>query len=315
MSFFCSKAKGSIQTHRQQRGDRMELRNLKTFQCAARTLNFNKKAELLNFSQPTISAQIQALEQEIGQPLFLRIGKATYLTPAGELLLQYADRILSTLQELDAEMKALSHAVPTLRIAAYETFCTTTLQPVLQAYIQQNSQSNLKIFACPTRDVVYGIEHNQYDIGIVSGHYEGSGIASVVLADDPIVLVVSSACQKQYTQQALFCELPFIQYNDHGPYGKALEACRERAGLMPASVIEFSSLEAAKNAALHHIGMMLITKDMVQQELRCGALVQLDLPGLKGSVPTCLLTQKEKQSWPLIQAFQSLLVSLWPASS
>ncbi len=67
----------------------MELRQLKTFQTVAQMLSFNRAAEILNYAQSTVSAQIKALEEEFGKPLFDRLGKRIVLTEAGRILLRY----------------------------------------------------------------------------------------------------------------------------------------------------------------------------------------------------------------------------------
>ncbi|WKB36209.1 LysR family transcriptional regulator [Terrilactibacillus sp. S3-3] len=60
----------------------MELRNLKTFQIAADLLNFTKTAKVLNFTQPTVTSQIRALETELNHPLFFRIGQTNFFNLA-----------------------------------------------------------------------------------------------------------------------------------------------------------------------------------------------------------------------------------------
>lgn len=67
----------------------MELRNLKTFQVVANELNMTKAAKILKYTQPTITLQIQVLERELNHSLFTRIGKKTFLTPAGKIKAAY----------------------------------------------------------------------------------------------------------------------------------------------------------------------------------------------------------------------------------
>ncbi|MBN1903537.1 MAG: LysR family transcriptional regulator [Deltaproteobacteria bacterium] len=77
----------------------MELRNLKAFLTVARLLNFRKAAEMLNYAQSSVSAQIRILEEELGKSLFQRMGRAIVLTDAGQELLQYAQKITALEQE------------------------------------------------------------------------------------------------------------------------------------------------------------------------------------------------------------------------
>ena len=82
----------------------MEIRHLKTFLGVANALSFNKAAEHLNYAQSSVSAQIQALEEELGVQLFDRLGRRILLTEAGVRLLDYAEKILQLADETRAEL-------------------------------------------------------------------------------------------------------------------------------------------------------------------------------------------------------------------
>ena len=73
----------------------MELRHLRYFVALAESLNFTRAAERLHVTQSTLSHQIRQLEEELGHPLFDRIGKRVILTEAGEILLGYASKALA----------------------------------------------------------------------------------------------------------------------------------------------------------------------------------------------------------------------------
>ena len=77
----------------------MDLRQLTTYRVLARTLNFHQAAERLHCVQSTVTAQIQALEDELGARLFDRLGRRVVLTDAGTRLVAYADRLLNLADE------------------------------------------------------------------------------------------------------------------------------------------------------------------------------------------------------------------------
>lgn len=72
----------------------MDMKQLKTFQTAATTLNFTKTAKMLNFAQSSVTAQIKALEAELQHPLFERLGKKLVLTATGKEYKKYVDQML-----------------------------------------------------------------------------------------------------------------------------------------------------------------------------------------------------------------------------
>jgi DNA-binding transcriptional LysR family regulator len=80
----------------------MELRHLKTFKVVADMGGFTRAAEALGYAQSTITSHIQALERELGRPLFDRLGKTVVLTSAGERLYEYAAQILRLSQAAES---------------------------------------------------------------------------------------------------------------------------------------------------------------------------------------------------------------------
>src|SRR5438046_4723328 len=83
------------------------LRQLRVFAAAARHMNFSRAAEELHLSQPAVSTQIKEFASHVGLPLFERIGRKTYLTPAGEEMLQCARAITQRLKEADEALAQL----------------------------------------------------------------------------------------------------------------------------------------------------------------------------------------------------------------
>src|SRR6202008_833304 len=83
------------------------LRQLRVFLAAARHMNFSRAAEELHLTQPAVSTQIKELAAGVGLPLFERIGRKTYLTPAGEELLQCGRAISQRLRETDKSLAQL----------------------------------------------------------------------------------------------------------------------------------------------------------------------------------------------------------------
>ena len=112
----------------------MELRQLKAFVTVAKQHSFTRAAELLDYAQSSITAQVGALENKLNTKLFERLGRQVTLTQDGEKLLPYAEKILN----LNSEAIELvsSSAVPrgSLSVGAMETSCIYRLPSLLQEY-------------------------------------------------------------------------------------------------------------------------------------------------------------------------------------
>lgn len=289
----------------------MEFRNLRTFYYASIFLNFSRTAEYLNFSQPTVTAQIHNLEEEMGFQLFYRVGRNTYLTPAGEKVKEYAKKILSMVDDLEEEMQLLLNPSGKLSIAAYETFCTTSLQPIICRFSKRHPQVNIRIIACNSDKVINGIEKNEFDVGVISGVSENSNIRNIELGEDPIILVASKKCTNKYSKEQLISELPLIRYMTGGSYGELLERYISINNLKNERSIEFSSLEAVKSAAMHNIGIALISRDVVSEELSEGSLVEIITAAKEVSVKTSVIFLKNKNEEQSVQKFCELIKEMW----
>ena len=112
----------------------LEIRQLNTFCTAAKTLNFTRTVEMLNYAESSVTMQIQALEDELGVRLFERLGKSLKLTSAGERLLSYSQHILRLVDEAKTAVSAGDEPQGTLTIGSVESLCTYRLPPLLKAF-------------------------------------------------------------------------------------------------------------------------------------------------------------------------------------
>lgn len=112
----------------------MEIRNLNTFLHVASLRNFTRASQELGYSQSNVSAQIKQLEEEIGTPLFDRIGKRVFLTAYGEALLPYARQIVSAALQLENFMKSEETMGGTLRIGVVDSLTGLLLEGTLLRY-------------------------------------------------------------------------------------------------------------------------------------------------------------------------------------
>lgn len=288
----------------------MELRNLKTFRVAAQLLNFTKAAKELNFSQPTVTAQIRMLEKEIGQPLFFRIGKRTYLTSQGRIVKDYADQIFAMLEKMHQELAEQNEPAPgKLTIAASETFCTYYFPSIIRKFLGVSPEMRIRLVSCQSNEVISGIENNAYDIGIISGSLQKSGITSIVISEEEdLIMIVSRKLHNKYTVDKLLSQFPFIRYEIAGPFDRQIQRYINDAGISPGKIIESSSLEAVKSTVMKDIGIGLISRNLVSQELSDHELYEIVLNKQPVKIQTSLIIATSKlmneQTMNLIRIIQ-----------
>src|ERR1051326_4791809 len=112
----------------------MELRQLATFRLLASNLSFSRTAQILNYMQSSVTAQIQALEEELGVRLFDRLGKRVALTDAGRQLLHYAERLLDLAAEARGALVQGEASTRFLTISAPETLWIYRLLALLHLF-------------------------------------------------------------------------------------------------------------------------------------------------------------------------------------
>ncbi|MEH7611903.1 LysR family transcriptional regulator [Gottfriedia acidiceleris] len=293
----------------------MELRHLKTFKFAADYLNFTKVAQQLNFTQPAVTAQIQTLEKELEQQLFIRIGNKIFLTPAGEILKTYTDQLFPIVEEIESSFAELSNSYGNVTIAATEGFWTYYFPNIIPELLKQYPQVQLKLISCNRDEIIKGIESNKYDIGIISGELYKNGMTNIVISeDDELVTVVSKELYVKYPVDQLLTKFPFLQLQADGCYDTRISKYFRQMKLLSQNVIEFGSLEGIKMAVLNNIGVGMGASVSLKEEINNGDLVPI-LVTENIKIKTSIITLKEKENLETIQSFINVIKKNWNSIS
>lgn len=289
----------------------MELRNLKTFQVVAECLNFTKAAEILNFTQPTVTAQIQSLEKELNQLLFFRVGKKNHLTPAGMLLKKYTDELFMIVDEMEAAFLELGKPHGYLKIAASEYYCTNYFPFVISEFLKTFPDVHINLVSCNSDEVIKGIESNTYDLGVIVGETSRSDIRNTVLDEEELLLVAGRNTMEELPFDKLINELPFIQYRIEGNYKGFINQYLLQTELHPKKIIEIGSEEAIKRAILKGTGYGVLSSNLIKKEIENGELIPIPLTGQKLHFKTSLIYLKKKEEKAILKSFSEVIESLW----
>lgn len=165
------------------------FKNLATFKIVYETKNFSKAAELLFIAQPTVSAQIKQLENELETSLFIRNGrKEISATPQADLLYQKAVTILDEWKNLETELKQEHQGLVDCRVAASHTFALYLLPELLMALYQNFPQVRFQIQMLNSLEVVTALEHHEVDFGFIEKPLSAKNIQRQTLMTDQLVL-------------------------------------------------------------------------------------------------------------------------------
>ena len=286
----------------------MELKHLNTFRVLARELNFSKAAETLNYAQSSVTAHIQALEDELGVPLFERLGKRVVLTGAGQRLLASAEKMLA----LAAEIKHIvpSSEIPsgTLTIGAHESQCTYRLPPILREFRSRYPQVQL-IF----RPIVSDRDSQAM---LVQGALDAAFLLELPVKPDQLLvepLVEEQIMLLTHPEHRLVrCPRVFpadldgetIFTTEQGcSYRQLFEQSLLAAGVYPGAKIEFAGIEGIKQCVMAGLGIAVLPEMTVSQEIARGQLVPLAWQGPDFQVITQVAWHKDKWISPALKAF------------
>jgi DNA-binding transcriptional LysR family regulator len=172
----------------------MELRQIRSFLSIAETLHFGRTAELIHLSQPALSLQIRALEEEVGVRLFDRNRRKTTLTAAG---LAFRDDAAAALAQLDQAVRrarlAANGKLGLLRIGFISTVGSEIVPNIVRQFGELNPEVEFSLRAITTADQVQMLEAGSLDIGFfrlpIGAH---SALDVVTVHREPFVLVVPS---------------------------------------------------------------------------------------------------------------------------
>jgi DNA-binding transcriptional LysR family regulator len=201
----------------------MELRQIRSFLSVAETLHFGRTAELIHLSQPALSLQIRALEEEVGVRLFERNRRKTTLTAAG---LAFRDDAAAALSQLEQAIRMAKLAANGKRGLLRIGFISTAGREIMPAIVRQfrelNSEVELSLRNIVTAEQVRMLETGALDIGFLRVPIGGHPAVDVVTVHrEPFVLVVPSSHELAKRKRVRLRELAgqdFVGYErTHAP--------------------------------------------------------------------------------------------------
>lgn len=239
----------------------MEMRQLQYFLAVARHENFTRAAEQVHVSQPSLSVQVAALEEELGTRLFDRLGRKVALTQAGELFRQHAERALSELELAAEVVRELEGAKRgRLTVGALSTVNSYLIAPLVSRFKQRFPDIHLHIHAQPSADIVAGVISNRLDLGICLLPLHHPQLTTVPLFEERLALIAPPSVpilQRRVRMQDL-ASLPLILMPVDYCLRKMVEDQCGKVGVLPQVSLEMTSPEGILQAVAEGAGMTIL---------------------------------------------------------
>jgi DNA-binding transcriptional LysR family regulator len=261
-------------------------------------------------AQPTASTHLRTLESAVGHRLVERSGRATRLTDAGRLLARHAAVVVAALEELEEELVALDGAVTgSLVVACCDSFGNYVLPAMLRAFAQERPRADIRIQVGPSGEVVRAVARGDAHLGIAGQTRRSEIVHAEPLLRDELAWVASGrspAVPREMTADVH--DVTLIVSGRESSTRAMTERLLGRARCRPARVLELDSIEAVKRAVRSEVGIALLSRLAVADELAAGDLREITFVGGLGVVRMIeILRTEHRQPTPLEQAFEQAL--------
>ena len=288
----------------------MDLRRLEIFVRVAELGSFSRAAEALFLTQPTVSEHVRALEDELGVQLLDRLGRGAAPTPAGQLLLGYARKLLALASEAQQAVDQFQGRVSGELIVGGSSIPGEYVLPALiGAFRNKHPEIAVTLLIGDSRSVQEWVESGRVEIGVVGVRPTGRSLESRQLMADELVVVVAPDhpwAGRESISVADIRHEPLILRERGSGSRDTLERALTAVGLDFGAfriVGEMGSTQAIKQAIRAGFGVSLISRRAVEDECRARLLGSVSVRDLDVSRAFHLVTHRERSRSPLAQAF------------
>ncbi|WP_374058366.1 LysR family transcriptional regulator [Bacillus aquiflavi] len=229
---------------------------LQLLSVLAEEMNMRKAAERLFVSQPALSQRLQTIEKEWDRKLFLRSQKGVTLTPAGEMVVNFANEILAREEKVRESIQALESKVHgTLKIAVASIVGQNWLPQVLKKFVSRYPHAKISLITGWSSEILKSLYEDDVHIGIIRGTPTWKGV-KIHLFKDSLFLV-----DKQITkiEQVLETDRPLIQFKSDSNYYQEIQDWWHRQfQTIPKRTIIVDQIETCKQMTFNGIGYAIL---------------------------------------------------------
>ena len=258
------------------------MRQFEIIRAIAETGSFTAAGEKLHVSQSAISRQILLLEEELGEPVFHRIGRRIRITPAGESLLQLSHRVFQDVQDTVSAISDTQESLRgTMRLVGGMTVCLYVFPPLLAEVRRTHPHLDLKITVSSADRSIAMLRSGAGDLGLATLPVEAIDLVSVPVLQEELLLITYPAHPLAKKRQLLPDDLnlqPFILFETGSVTRRLVDEFFRRELIEPDIVMETENVEIIKAMVRCGIGISIIpwqaaAADVGAKELCCSRIL------------------------------------------
>jgi LysR family transcriptional regulator, transcriptional activator of the cysJI operon len=263
----------------------LENFRLKVFRAVAEHLSFRKAAEHLFLTQPAVTLQIKALENDLGVRLFDRTAGRISLTRQGSVLLSYAKKIAKLTSEAERELASGDGVVcGELALGVSTTIAQYVLPRLLGSFFQEHPRVQFSLHSGNTAEIVELLLGGKVSIGLIEGPARDRSVRTEPFMQDELVLIIPGDSSSDRWSQVQLLDANLLMREQGSGSRRVVETALEKAGFklkLFRKVVDLDSTEAIKSAVEVGLGVGFVSRWAILKELELGSLKVAQVSGLR----------------------------------
>lgn len=262
-----------------------------TFLALAQARNFQQAASHLGIAQPTVTQHIQKLEEKLGVALFQRTRHGCKMTQGAQVFLPYARSLVRINDQALADLSRHQ-----LRIGASSNVGIYLLPPLMKRYLEERAHSGLELTIESNPSIAEKLDNGELDVALMEWWDGRPGFDAFCWKHEPVVLIVHPshplAAAPRVSREQIG-QLELLGGEPGTGTGRLLKSFFESDDAMPKVSRQLGSTEAVKQNVKAGLGVSLVMRSAVDEEVAYGSLcaIALDLPAL--TKPIYLIHRKD----------------------
>jgi LysR family transcriptional regulator, transcriptional activator of the cysJI operon len=292
----------------------MNIHQVNIFNIAARTLSITKTAKKMHLSQPSVSIQIKDLEDALNVRLFERINRKITLTDAGKIFFEYSEKLLKLIDEMNAVMNDFSSGdVGRLLLGASSTVGIYVLPSFLGDFKEMYPKAEIALMIQNRQEAVEQCISGELDFAFMQDPPRHPDLHAEFFMKDELVIVCSPkhrwANKEHLTMKTLISEPEPIILREEGSGTRDLiEYVLKRFGIERKVTMELSSSEGIKRAVEANLGVAVLSKVVIENELSNKSLVCLPIKDLNTKRDFYIVRNKKRRYMQLMMKFHDFIL-------
>ncbi|MGE0866281.1 MAG: LysR family transcriptional regulator [Vicinamibacterales bacterium] len=254
----------------------MDLRQLEIIRAIAETGSFTAAGHKLHVSQSAISRQILLLEDELKEPVFLRVGRRIRITPAGEALLQLSHRVFQDLKDTTAGITDSQESLRgTVRLLGGMTVCLYVYPALLTELKRQHPEIELKLMSGSSEQCLARLRSGAGDLALLTLPVEQPDLVTVPVLQEELLVVTAAKHPLSRKKKVLPQDLvrqPFVLFEPGSNTRRSIDEFFVSARIEPQIVMETENVEIIKALVRNGLGITVIPYQAVARDVTAGQL-------------------------------------------